>query len=88
MRQYTIDMLPEAENENMRRRHPRGEPQIETLFAQGIAFAESYDDMNLTPPYLSKITAKTLLVQGDRDPFYPVEISVEMARRYRSQPFG
>ncbi len=80
MRQYTIDVLPEAERENMRRRHPRGEPQIETLLAQGRAFAESYDDMNFTPPFLSKITANTLLVQGDRDPFYPVEISVEMAK--------
>jgi pimeloyl-ACP methyl ester carboxylesterase len=44
------------------------------------AFADSYDDLNFTPPYLGKITARTLIVQGDRDPLYPVEISVEMAR--------
>jgi pimeloyl-ACP methyl ester carboxylesterase len=79
MRQYTIDVLPERERENMRR-HPHGESQIETLLAQGRAFAESHDDMNFTPPYLSKITANTLVVQGDRDPFYPLEISVEMAK--------
>jgi pimeloyl-ACP methyl ester carboxylesterase len=36
--------------------------------------------MNFTPPYLSTIQARTLIVQGDRDPLYPVEISVEMAK--------
>jgi len=39
--------------------------------------------MNFTPPYLSTIQARTLIVQGDRDPLYPVEISVEMARAIR-----
>jgi hypothetical protein len=28
------------------------------------AFADSYDDMNFTPPYLGKITARTLIVQA------------------------
>ena len=41
---------------------------------------DSYDDMNLTPPALSKITAPTLIVYGDRDPLYPVEMAVEMYR--------
>jgi pimeloyl-ACP methyl ester carboxylesterase len=36
--------------------------------------------MNFTPPFLSTIQARTLIVQGDRDPLYPVEISVEMAK--------
>src|ERR1019366_3125641 len=44
------------------------------------AFADSYDDMNFTAADLSKITACTLLVQGDHDPFYPIEISREMAK--------
>jgi pimeloyl-ACP methyl ester carboxylesterase len=29
---------------------------------------------------LAGITARTLIVQGDSDPFYPLEISVEMAK--------
>ena len=41
-------------------------------------FADSYDDMNFTPPYLSTITATTLIVHGDRDEFFPVSIPVEM----------
>ncbi len=42
------------------------------------AFVEQYDDMNFTPPYLSTITARTLLIFGDRDPFYPVSIALDM----------
>jgi pimeloyl-ACP methyl ester carboxylesterase len=79
MRQYA-DNLPAAERENLRRRHPGGDAQIEALLASTKAFADSYDDMNFTLPYLGRITARTLIVQGDRDPLYPVEISVEMAR--------
>ena len=80
MREYTINSQTEQERELLKRRHPGGEAQIEKLTANVRAFAESYDDMNFTPPCLSRITARTLIVQGDRDPLYPVEISVEMAR--------
>jgi pimeloyl-ACP methyl ester carboxylesterase len=79
MRQYP-DTISEQDWETMRRRHPGGEPQIRALLAGTRSFADSYDDMNFTPPYLSTIQARTLIVQGDRDPFYPVEISVEMYR--------
>ncbi len=79
MRRYA-DSLPEQEWERLQRSHPGGEPQIKALLASTTAFADSYDDMNFTPPYLSTIRARTLIVQGDRDPLYPVEISLEMAR--------
>jgi len=79
MRQYA-DSLPEEQWEILRHRHPGGDAQIRALLASTKAFANSYDDMNFTPPYLSRIQACTLIVQGDRDPLYPVEITVEMAR--------
>ncbi len=79
MRQYP-DKLPEQQWELLRRRHPGGDSQIHALLASTRAFADSYDDMNFTPPFLATIRARTLIVQGDRDPLYPVEISVEMAR--------
>lgn len=79
MRAYPSN-VPDDQREVLRRRHPGGELQLRALLAGAVAFAESYDDMNLTPPLLSTIQARTLIVQGDRDPFYPVEISVEMAR--------
>jgi pimeloyl-ACP methyl ester carboxylesterase len=79
MRQYP-DSLPESQWEILRRSHPGGDAQIKALLESTKAFADGYDDMNFTPPYLSTIQARTLIVQGDRDPFYPVEISVEMAK--------
>ena len=44
---------------------------------------DSYDDMNFTKPYLSTIKAKTLIVHGDRDEYFPVEIPVTL---YNSIP--
>ena len=53
---------------------------MKAILASTKAFADSYDDMNFTPPCLSTIAARTLIVQSDRDPLYPVEISFEMAK--------
>jgi pimeloyl-ACP methyl ester carboxylesterase len=39
--------------------------------------------MNFTSPYLATITARTMVIHGDRDPFFPVSIAVEM---YQSIP--
>ena len=61
----------------------RGEPQVRELMGQFLAFKDSHEDMNLTPPYLATIKARTLIVHGDRDEFFPVSIPVEM---YRSIP--
>ena len=79
MRQYA-DSLPHQQWEVLRRSHPGGDAQIQALLDSSTAFATSYDDMNFTPPYLSTIQARTLIVQGDRDPLYPVVLSVEMAQ--------
>jgi pimeloyl-ACP methyl ester carboxylesterase len=79
MRQHP-ESLSEQEWETMRRRHPGGDAQIQALLASTTAFAESYDDMNFTSDQLSTIQAHTLIVQGNRDPLYPVEISVQMAK--------
>ena len=71
---------PTADLEVMQHRHPGGDAQIAAILASTKSFADSYDDMNFTPPYLATIMGCTLIIQGDRDPLYPVEISVEMAR--------
>ena len=44
------------------------------------ALKDSHDDMAFTPPLLATITARTLIVHGDRDPLYPVELALEMYR--------
>ncbi|HLK17869.1 MAG TPA: alpha/beta hydrolase [Bryobacteraceae bacterium] len=79
MRKYA-ESVTEQDWAILRQRHPGGEAQIKALLASTAGFASSYDDMNFTPPYLSTIQARTLIVQGDRDFLYPVEISVEMAK--------
>ncbi len=67
-------MIGAEEMNRMRERHKAGEPQIQRLFAIVHGMADVYDDVYFTPPYLPTITAKTLIVFGDRDPLYPVSI--------------
>lgn len=44
------------------------------------AFADDHEDMNFGATSLAAITARTLIVHGDRDPLYPVELAVELLR--------
>lgn len=67
----------------MRQRHPQGDDQIRALWKIANGFKDSYDDMSFTPPLLATIKARTLIVTGDRDPFYPIEIFLE---QYRAIP--
>jgi len=64
--------------ERMRALHKHGDQQILALQHEFCAFKDSYDDMNFTPPLLSTITARTLIIHGDRDEFFPVRIPMEM----------
>lgn len=78
MRGYA-QVLPPQEMERLRRAHPAGDAQVKALLTSTAAFADSYDDLNFTSPLLSTIQARTLIIQGDRDPLYPVQLSLEMA---------
>ena len=83
MSQLSVDTLPETQWAMLRSRHLHGDEQIRALFEQSRGFATSYHDMAFTPPLLATIAARTLIVHGDRDEFYPVELAVEL---YRSIP--
>jgi pimeloyl-ACP methyl ester carboxylesterase len=83
MRRSTVESLTPQDYERMRQVHKHGDEQIRALRRQFHNFKDSYDDMNFTGPYLSTITARTLIVHGDRDQFFPVAVPVEM---YRSIP--
>ena len=78
MRQFTAENRSEAEWQQMRQWHKHGDEQIRKLWTHINALKDSYDDMNFTPPYLSTIEARTLIVHGDRDPLYPVNLAMEM----------
>lgn len=80
MQQFTVESQTSDDWQAMREIHLQNDDQIHTIWQQANAFSQCYDDMNFTPPLLSKIKAKTLIVQGDKDPFYPIEISIEMYR--------
>ena len=58
--------------------HKHGDAQIVALQHEFCGFKDSYDDMNFTPPFLSTITAHTLIVQGDHDRYFPPRIALEM----------
>ena len=79
-RDFRLDQLGAAEQARMRERHVRGDEQLAMLLAQARAFADSQDDLCFTPAALATITARTLIVHGDRDPFYPLDIAVDMYR--------
>jgi pimeloyl-ACP methyl ester carboxylesterase len=78
MARITAEGRSEEDWRFMRERHRHGDEQIRDLWRQGNAFKDSYDDMSFTPPHLSTIRARTLVVHGDRDPIYPVRLAVEM----------
>jgi pimeloyl-ACP methyl ester carboxylesterase len=83
MRKATPEGLTPEMYERRRQTHKHGDEQIRALQQQFHDFKDSYDDMNFTAPFLATITARTLIVHGDRDQFFPVEIPYEM---YRSIP--
>ena len=61
---------------------PTVEKQKEVLRLFRV-LGDSYDDMNFTPPYLSIIKCPTLIIHGDRDAFFPIDIPMTM---YESIP--
>lgn len=74
----TPETRTDEEWKQMREWHRQGDEQIRAIWKQMNALKDSYDDMNFTPPYLSTITARTLIVHGDRDPLYPINLAMEM----------
>jgi pimeloyl-ACP methyl ester carboxylesterase len=80
MRQVPVENPPPSEWETMRKRHTLGDDQIVALWEWQRGMSVSYDDMNFTTPSLARITAATLIVYGDRDFLYPVEMAVDMYR--------
>jgi pimeloyl-ACP methyl ester carboxylesterase len=72
------DSITEEGIERMSNRHVGGKEQVMQLMRQFHAYKDSYDDVNFTKPYLASIISSTLIVQGDRDQFFPVDVAMEM----------
>ncbi len=76
MRAASFGTMPRHVQEMYRECAKRGDGQVRQLIAQFNALGDDYDDMNLTARDLSTVTARTLVVHGDRDRFFPVDIPV------------
>jgi pimeloyl-ACP methyl ester carboxylesterase len=72
--------LTPGELDAMRALHLHWDEQIAALWQLPRSFAENATDMSFPPDRLAGITARTLIVSGDRDPLYPVELAVELFR--------
>jgi pimeloyl-ACP methyl ester carboxylesterase len=67
----------------MRTQHGQGDAQIQALYSLPAKLADDLTDLHFTSQELHAMGASTLIVTGDRDPLYPVELAVEL---YRSMP--
>jgi len=83
MASITVESRSDDEWREMRRRHVQGDDQIRALWRTAHDFSTDTEDLAFTPAQLGAITARTLIVTGDRDPLYPLEIFVE---QYRAIP--
>jgi pimeloyl-ACP methyl ester carboxylesterase len=75
MSRASFKTMPQEVKEMYKECAKRGEEQIQQLITQFNAFCNNYDDMNFDKESLSAITARTLIIHGDRDSFFPVEIA-------------
>ncbi|WP_324680406.1 alpha/beta hydrolase [Hymenobacter sp. GOD-10R] len=80
MRAASLRTLPPPVLAMYRECAKRGEAQLLQLLGQFNALADDDDDMNFTPPQLAVITARTLVVHGERDRFFPVDIARTLSR--------
>ncbi|MGC9354675.1 MAG: alpha/beta fold hydrolase [Mariniphaga sp.] len=80
MRRASFKTMPQEVRKMYRECAKRGDVQIHQLITQFNALSENYDDMNLTEQNLSTITARTLIIHGDSDHFFPIEIPESIKR--------
>lgn len=70
------------ENPNLAssRNYHHTDEQFDALRRTFAGFANKPDDLAFTPHHLATITARTLVMQGDRDPLFPPEMALGMYR--------
>ena len=81
VREDTWDRLDPAVQEWYRKLHPGGQQQAEKIYRQYNGLADNSE--SVAPEVLKTLPINVLIVWGDRDPAFPLEIPMEM---YRSLP--
>lgn len=80
MRNTTVENMTAQDWDSARQLHRLGDDQIRMLRTEFNRFKDNVDDVNFTPPLLAKITAKTLVVHGDHDPYFPLAMPLELRK--------
>lgn len=80
MRRASFDTMPQEVKEMYMECAKRGDEQIRQLITQFNALHNNVDDMNFTSGDLSKIKARTLVVHGDQDHFFPIDIAENLSQ--------
>jgi pimeloyl-ACP methyl ester carboxylesterase len=80
MAAYASDEAERAALPELRTRHARGDAQIAALFDAARQFARGEDDTHVSAAELASIRARTLIVTGDRDPLYPLDVALRLFR--------
>ncbi|TKS53814.1 alpha/beta hydrolase [Luteimonas yindakuii] len=70
--------LPPEVRAGFERCATRGAAQVDGLLQRFHGFKDNDDDIRLSPRELGTIQARTLIVHGDRDVFFPVDIPLEV----------
>lgn len=74
MRRASFSSMPQPVQRMYRDCARRGKLQIDELISQFNELGDDSEDLNFDAHSLVSITARTLLVHGDQDRFFPVEI--------------
>lgn len=69
--------LPAEVRQEYQRCATRGQAQVEALLRRFNGLKDNREDIALSPAELGRIDARTLIVHGDRDVFFPVAVPVE-----------
>jgi len=80
LRSATPETITPEQWATQRSFHPRGDQQILALRAAFRAMGDDTTDMAFTRASLATIRARTLIVHGDRDRFFPAEMAMELYR--------
>ncbi|MGB0133621.1 alpha/beta fold hydrolase [Dokdonella sp.] len=78
MQGASVENMPPKVGDLYRECAFRGEAQVAELVAQFRGFHADVEDMDFSASDLSRISATTLIVSGDRDVFVPVDVSSAM----------
>ncbi|MBI1221822.1 MAG: alpha/beta fold hydrolase [Bacteroidetes bacterium] len=83
MRRVSLDTMPDEVRMMYQKCASGGEEQIRQLVSSFNALGDDYDDMNISEGILSGISTSTLIIHGEKDQFFPLEIAESMCRCIR-----